>query len=302
MIKLLKKLIFWSKIREQLILSSHKRTASFCRMLISECQHSSDLYLITPKKDFGQKRIIWLYWAQGFFHSQLPSVVKMCIDSIEKFCQGEEFLMVKLSDDNIDDYITIPPSVKANLHKYSRAFFSDFLRCALLSCYGGGWFDATVMLTDFIPAKYWEQELFLFQRSNSQPDKEYWENAFAFYYGWNKRFKVRMLSSIMFCHKHNPVIEAASAILNRFIAKGDKLPNYFFFQILFNELITGDFKNQNCEIVSDCIPHYLQQYINDPAFRNLHTPEEIIELTPIHKLTYKCGFDTDLLKQIVFDL
>lgn len=65
MIKLLKKLIFWSAIREQIILLSHRRTASLCRSLIDEAKLFPDAFTVTPKKDFGNKRIIWQYWAQG---------------------------------------------------------------------------------------------------------------------------------------------------------------------------------------------------------------------------------------------
>lgn len=58
MIKLLKKLIFWSAIREQIILLSHRRTASLCRSLIDEAKLFPDAFTVTPKKDFGNKRII----------------------------------------------------------------------------------------------------------------------------------------------------------------------------------------------------------------------------------------------------
>lgn len=302
MIKLLKKLIFWSKIREQLILSSHKRTASFCRMLISESQHSSDLYSFTPKKCFGQKHIIWQYWAQGFDSETLPTVVQICSQSVEKFCNGSQYEIIRLSDENLSEYIELPEFVINNRERYPNAIFADLLRVILLATYGGCWLDATVLLTGPIPENYWNMPFFMYQRSADVSNRSYWENAYAYYYNWGVHFKVKVLNSIIFSQKNNELFLSLRDNLLCFWRKKKKLPNYFFFQILFSELITGDFKNQNCEIVSDCIPHYLQQYINDPAFRTLHTPEEIIELTPIHKLTYKCGFDTDLLKQIVFEL
>ena len=39
-------------------------------------------------------------------------------------------------------------------------------------------------------------------------------------------------------------------------------------------------------LVSDTLPHYLQQSINDPSF-DLMSREEILRTIPIHKLTYK---------------
>lgn len=302
MIKLLKKLIFWSKIREQLILSSHKRTASFCRMLISESQHSSDLYNLTPKKDFGQKHIIWQYWAQGFDSETLPKVVQICSQSVDKFCNGSQYEIIRLSDDNLSEYIELPEFVINNRERYPNAIFADLLRVLLLTTYGGCWLDATVLLTGPIPEEYWNMPFFMYQRSADVSNRRYWENAYAYYYNWGVHFKVKVLNSIIFSQKNNKLLLSLRDNLLCFWSKKKKLPNYFFFQILFNELITGDFKNQNCEIVSDCTPHYLQQYINDPAFRTSHTPEEIIALTPIHKLTYKCDFDTELLQQIVPDL
>ncbi|MBQ2527003.1 MAG: capsular biosynthesis protein, partial [Bacteroidales bacterium] len=59
-------------------------------------------------------------------------------------------------------------------------------------------------------------------------------------------------------------------------------PDYFFFQILFDVLPSfGDYP-----LVSDCLPHYLQQSINDPSFP-LMDKDEILKKIHIHKLTYK---------------
>lgn len=302
MIKLLKKLIFWSAIREQIILLSHRRTASLCRSLIDEAKLFPDAFTVTPKKDFGNKRIIWQYWAQGYESSVLPSVVKICLDSVDRFCKGADYEIIRLSDDNISEYLDIPQFVTEHRQYYSKAIFSDLLRILLLTSYGGCWLDATVLLTGPIPEKYWHMPFFMFQRSDEVVNRHYWENAYAYYYNWGKKFKVKVLNSMIFAQKDCGLLLSLKNVLLNLWSKKKKLPNYFFFQILFNELIIGDFKNQNCEIESDCTPHYLQQYINDPEFRKLHTPEEIIALTPIHKLTYKCGFDTELLKQIVPDL
>lgn len=298
----IKKICYWHKIREQIILFYHWRTASFCKSLLSESRKMPASFLIIPKKDFGDKHIIWQYWAQGFDSETLPAVVQICSQSVETFCNGSQYEIIRLSDENLSEYIELPEFVINNRERYPNAIFADLLRVILLTTYGGCWLDATVLLTGPIPESYWNMPFFMYQRSADVSNRRYWENAYAYYYNWGEHFKVKVLNSIIFSQKNCKLLLSLRDNLLCFWSKGKTLPNYFFFQILFNELINGDFKNQNCEIVSDCIPHYLQQYINDPAFRTLHTPEEIIALTPIHKLTYKCGFDTDLLKQLVLDL
>ena len=60
------------------------------------------------------------------------------------------------------------------------------------------------------------------------------------------------------------------------------LPDYFFLMILF-DVYDGD---KDFPLVSDTLPHYLQQSINDPDF-SLMQRDEILKRFPIHKLTYK---------------
>ena len=64
--------------------------------------------------------------------------------------------------------------------------------------------------------------------------------------------------------------------------KHDDVPDYFFFQILYDVYGSQD----KFQLVSDTLPHYLQQSINDPKF-NLMKREDILRTIPIHKLTYK---------------
>lgn len=290
--------MLWPQIRKIRILRQHARTAGICRRLIADTNVSSKDLAIKPKKTLGNKRIIWQYWAQGLNPELIPEVVKICFDSVDRFCNADEYVVIRLTDSNFEDYLEIPDLIRKNLPKYSKAFFSDFLRCALLSAYGGAWLDATVLLTDYIPEQYWNQELFIYQRDIEEKNRRYWENAYAYYYGWDKRFRVRMLSSVIFSKRDNTLMRRISVLLNSFIAEGRKLPNYFFLQILYNELVCGEFRQYNCGIKSDCIPHFLQQYINDSGFRDM-TPQQILKLSSIHKLTYKSGFDTNLLRSII---
>ena len=61
--------------------------------------------------------------------------------------------------------------------------------------------DVTILLTNRLPGKYEKLDFFYVQRSDDEKDKDYWENAFAYYFGWESDFKVRVLNSIIFATK-----------------------------------------------------------------------------------------------------
>lgn len=73
----------------------------------------------------------------------------------------------------------------------------------------------------------------MFQRSDDEKDKDYWENAFAYYFGWESDFKVRVLNSIIFAQKENKVISILSDLLLYFWETQDSVPDYFFFRFFF---------------------------------------------------------------------
>ena len=283
--ELIKKCIpqnLWKYLRTRQIVHNHKHVAAICRKLVSDYNPLTDPTSLKPLKAFQNNRIIWQYWAQGY--GDVPEIVQQCLDSVEQYADG--YKVIRLSDDNLSEYLDIPDYVLKKRAVFSLAFFSDLLRCMLLSTYGGIWIDATVLLTAPIPQEYKDSDFFLFQRDPNEKNKEYWENTYAYYFGWSKGFRVNMLSSFLCAKKGNSVINELSGLMLKWWKENDSLPDYFFFQILFDVLINGKLEGHNCPIVSDCQPHYLQQSINDPDF-DLMSKEEIMATFPIHKLTYK---------------
>ena len=91
--------------------------------------------------------------------------------------------------------------------KMSYAYFTDIIRLALLYYYGGVWLDATVLLTDNIPQKYFEMEYFMFQRDDNLKDKKKWEDFDSVYFSWDKDMRVRVMNSVIFAKKNNKVIK-----------------------------------------------------------------------------------------------
>lgn len=264
------------------IIRTHKRIADLCGTLVNKCISQNIHIHSVPLKDLNSDKIIWQYWAQGF--ENVPPVVADCLSSVDLY-KGD-YQVIRLSDANYSEYLQFPESILSKIPLMSKAHFSDILRVALLEAYGGVWMDATIMLTGEIPAEYLQMDYFVFQRDPDEPDKDYWENAYAYYYGWADDFKVNMLSSFMAAKKGNLVIALLEHALLLWWQENDYLPDYFLLQILYDVLINGQMQQHKCPIVSDCIPHYMQQSINDPSF-NLIPKEEILKKTRIHKLTYK---------------
>lgn len=138
----------------------------------------------------------------------------------------------------------------------------------------------------------------MYQRSIEEPHKTYWEGVYAPYYGWHKNFKVINLTSIMFANEGNVVIHALQDLLLHFWKEEEEIPNYFFFQILYHELITGKLKELQCPIVNDCIPHIIQTKINGGNYP-YYSYEEAMKMTTIHKMTYYNEEGVDTLKKIL---
>lgn len=268
----------WRKIRERRILSAHRRVAAICETLMAEYDAHPVRFHFAPKKDFSSDRIIWQYWAQGY--ENVPEVVSRCLASVDAFTDG--YTVVRLSDDNLADYINIPDFIQQKRGHMSKAHFSDILRLMLLKTYGGIWMDATILLSAPLPVEIAGRDFFVFRRDPKEPDYKYWQNVYAYYFGWAKGFRVNMLNSFIVSRKGAEPVSSLCDLLLLWWRDHDDVPDYFFFQILYDVYASSN----ACPIVSDTLPHYLQQSVQDPSF-SLMSREEIVRRIPIHKLTYK---------------
>lgn len=239
-------------------------------------------FSIKPKKEFKHQKIIWQYWGQGI--KNLPDVVQLCFASVNQY--QEDFIVIRLDDDNIHDYLDFPNFVwqKRNNPEFKPVFFSDLLRLALLYYYGGVWIDATIVLTNQLDKRFVNADFFAFQRSMEVFDKSEWHLFNQDYFSWNKNHKVNMLSSILFAKKNNPFVYDWLQLLLFFWENSNKITHYFFFQILFNELKTKTNYLNNVLLVDDTLPHLLAKTLNRPF--NPKEWQDILNKTHIHKLTY----------------
>ena len=289
----------WKKIRLSRILKEHKQTANLVSPYIKAYfDEEMQEYPLIPKKDLSiySHKIIWQYWGQGL--TDLPEIIEICFKSVDYY-KGD-YVVIRLSDKTVTDYIDIPEHIKLRVEQgqMTKTFFSDWLRLALLITYGGLWLDATTYLSGPIMDFDKNSEFFMFQRSNKEQHKMMWENIYAYYWNWSSSFKVKCLNSIIWGKKGCKLLVALYEILTKWWEGNDSLPNYFFFQILFNEIIKQK-PTMNCPIVSDCIPHRLQMKINHPHL-NLSF-EETFKLTSIHKMTYFSEEKLEELKNILAD-
>jgi len=94
-------------------------------------------------------KYIWIIWAQGL--DAMPDLVKSCYQSVIRNSNGFTVCLVDMS--NISEYVSLPDFIFEKLNKgyISYTHFSDILRFALLSKWGGLYLDATIFVSSPIP-------------------------------------------------------------------------------------------------------------------------------------------------------
>lgn len=244
-------------------------------------------YTFTPKQEFKNNKIIWQYWGQGI-NQKTPKIVRKCLESVDR--NKQNYTRILLTNDNIADYIDLPEFVCKKLQNgtFSYTFFSDLLRCCLLSTYGGIWIDATIFLTSEINPEYLDSPFFIFQRQKQVKNKKYFSQFDNLYFSWNKCNKVKWLSSFIVSQKENRLINVLKDLLLNYWDYETDLKYYFLMHLIFSEITKkSQFKNYHSE--SDTIPHLLQ--INLKNQFDIDLWKEITQKTSIHKLTYKIDLD-----------
>lgn len=261
-----------------MILRTHKRVATICEALVSSYAQRPIRFPVSPRVSLDTDRIIWQYWAQGY--DNLPAQIRECMQSVDYYAEG--FRIIRLSDKDLNEYLEIPDFILKKKHLMATAHYSDIIRLLLLRAYGGIWLDATIKLTGPIPTKYTDNDFFVFRRDPNEPNYRYWRNVYAYYFGWAKGFRVNMLNSFIVARKGNEAISDICDLLLLWWRDHNSLPNYFFFQILFD--VYG--YKAEFPLISDTLPHYLQQAMVDSSF-HIMPREEIERAITIHKLSFK---------------
>lgn len=252
-----------------------------------------------PKKDFRNEKIIWQYWGTGWDSEKLPDIVKVCRKSVERY--KKDYTVVRLDDENIDEYIEVPEFVlkkkKEEIIKF--AFYADIIRLILLATYGGIWLDATVLMTGEVKKELTEKEYFVFQRLENVENPSEWEKHNLLYFDWNRKNRVKVLNSIIFSRKGNRVIRICMDLLLNYWKAENRIPHYFFFQILYSELTENELKNEKCEVIDDRLPHLLIKSWDDSFSEEKF--QAIRNQAALHKLTYKTVIKKDSFGEYIMN-
>ena len=265
-----------------------EKLASYWRIVIDQyADKKIQKYDIPPiKKELVGKKIIWQYWGQGL--ENLPEMVEICFSSVDS--HAHDYQVIRITDENINEYIKLPEFVddKRKNGIFRPVFFSDLLRVALLSVYGGVWLDASVLLTDSIPKEYTKYNFFMYSRDPNSPNRSWGEDDTHFYFNWRDEFKVKHLSSIMFSKPNSLIAKTLTDLLLFYWENENKIEYYFFFQVMINELKESQTIDFDFPIIDDTHPHLLQL-----KMKNFFSEDEykrIISQTGMHKLTIHEAF------------
>lgn len=275
----------WTKIRRKKIERRHRIITKEITPLVINFESYPNILNLCKEKPNQQKPIIWQYWAQGFEEDTMPGVLKICLSSVEKYASG--FQIIRINDNNYMNYISLPDWIvqKKEQGLISLTHFSDILRFGLLAIHGGLWLDCAILLTGRIPDYVTNNQFFFYRRDPMEKEKEFWENTFAYYFGWSSFHKVNSLIGVLYSQKGNADIINLTKILYEYWRIYDKPIDYFFLQIII-DIYFSLHPDHVCKIVNDCILHYLRQILNGNPSK-INNPGDVFKITTIHSLNYK---------------
>ncbi len=252
-------------------------------------------FTFEKKHHFKNDKIIWQFWYQG--KDQASPLIHRCFKSIQRHMGGGDYTIIILDKDNIENYLDFPPLIKEKLKnnffgEKTIVFFSDLLRVALLSTYGGIWCDANIFLSDKIPQSLCEEDFFAFERAQNKPSKEQLKSFiksgyFSYgYFNYNDDFKVKLLSSFIISKANNKNIQALKDILLYYWENENSNTNHYYFvlHIIFELLKNHGYTNKIYKNMSDIECHLLQFYAKEKFDPCLWS--EVKNQSFLHKLTH----------------
>ena len=193
-----------------------------------------------------------------------PKLVQDCYASIKYWLKDKEIIVI--TESNYKEYVEFPDYIIEKWKKgiITNTHFSDLLRIELLINHGGLWLDATTYLTGTLPNYISENDFFVYRN------------------GWMDMEMINMGSWLISSKKtNNFLLVETRRLLYKYWEKNNFMKNYFF------RMVTD--KNQEewekVPMVNHIDSHYMMQELSKEY--NLNRCLEIVNLTPVHKLTYK---------------
>lgn len=220
---------------------------------------------VCDQKEFKQR--IWICWLQGYENA--PDIVKRCKESVLRYSSGCD--VVVLDNDNIKEYIEVPDFIEEKHNKgiIHHTQYSDYIRVALLSKYGGIWIDSTALLTSPLPEYILKADLFCFKLP----------------------VEGRICASSWFisAKPNHPILNQMLSIFNEYWMNENKLVSYSMIHLCWYMVVNH---NEHNKMMWEDVP-----YIDDVNCKLLQMDlfkkyseeryQQIINLSSVHKLTYK---------------
>lgn len=216
--------------------------------------------------EIAEKRI-WLCWFQGMENA--PQIVQNCYASVCYWMK--DWKITVITANNMDEYVEFPDYIvsKWKMGIISNTHLSDLLRLELLVRYGGLWLDSTTYMTGIMPSYIVDSDFFVYRN------------------GWMNMEMINMGSWLMYSkHKNNRILCETQNLLYEYWKKYNYIKNYFLMHIFFR-MVTDEKPElwNQVPMINHIDSHLLMQEL--PKQYDERRCTQIMQLTPIHKLTYK---------------
>lgn len=216
--------------------------------------------------DLAEKQV-WICWLQGIENA--PQIVKDCYESVCYWMK--DWKIIVITADNMNEYVQFPDYIidKWKRGIISNTHLSDLLRLELLIRHGGLWIDSTTYMTGYLPDYIVDSNLFVYRN------------------GWMDMEMINMGSWLMFSkYTNNRILLETQQLLYRYWKKYNYIKNYFLLHIFFRMVTDINPKLwEQVPVINHIDSHLLMQELS--KHYNEKRCKQIMQLTPIHKLTYK---------------
>lgn len=222
-----------------------------------------------PKEQICEvaEKQVWICWLQGMENA--PQIVRDCYASVCYWMK--DWKITVITTDNMNEYVEFPDYIvnkwKAGI--ISNTHLSDLLRLELLIRYGGMWIDSTTYMTGSMPAYIADSNFFVYRN------------------GWMDMEMINMGSWLMYSkYTNNRILFETQSLLYEYWKKYDYIKNYFLMHIFFR-IVTDENPElwEQVLMINHIDSHLLMQELTKKYDEN--RCKQIMQLTPIHKLTYK---------------
>ncbi|WP_178270224.1 capsular polysaccharide synthesis protein [Phocaeicola coprocola] len=239
-------------------------------------------YIIRNNMSIGDEKIqikgkypIWVCWWQG--EKFMPLLPKICLQYLSRNLRNDQELHF-ISEENFSKYVQLPPNIIQMLHNgcISITHFSDILRFALLTKYGGLWIDSTCLVTKQLP------DLSNFVFFTSKQYKSLQDNHYVSQYKW---------ASYLIGGKLLSIFQNMRDLFYEYISHEKYIVDYFLLDYLLAEIY---YKCKNAQKTIDQFPYDNYDILNLAQHLCLKYDKEsydsLIQTGCIHKLNRKMNY------------